>query len=317
MKKAERIETILPTLRNLMSECCLCGRRCGARRLEGEQGFCRTDSPAPDRVRYASATLHFGEEPMLVGRGGSGTVFFSHCNLRCVFCQNYQISHQGHGVDAPYPELAQAFLTLQDLGAENINLVTPTHYIYPIMLALHDACRQGLELPLVYNTNGFETIELLALLEGIVDIYLPDLKYMDAACADRYSTARNYPESAQAAIKEMFRQTGRVRMRRGRAVRGLIVRHLVMPGDVSGSYSFLLWMKDQNMTGVTISLMSQYSPQYHAHMFEDIARPVTPKEYDDVVQYALDLGFDNLLVQSPASRNAYLPDFHRDKPFDP
>lgn len=287
-------------------------------RTSGAAGFCQTpvwvDNP---RVRYAAATLHFGEEPMPVGRGGSGTVFFTNCNLRCVFCQNYQISQQGLGTEVLCENLAGVFLDLQRRGAENINLVTPTHCIHPILVALEQAYEQGLALPLIYNTNGYEKRDLLRLLDGIVDVYLPDMKYMESSAARRYSSAPDYPETAKAAILEMYRQVGPFEMNDGVARHGLIVRHLVLPDNVAGSYDLLLWLKEEGLTRVPLSLMSQYTPQYRAREFREIDRTVPQKEYIDLVEYACDLGFEHVLAQGLDSQRVYLPDFSRDEPFAP
>ena len=252
---------------------------------------------------------------MLVGHGGSGTVFFTHCNLRCIFCQNYQISQQGLGDNLSHRDLARVFLELQADGAENINLVTPTHSIYPILLALCDAYRAGLQIPLVYNTNGYDSVELVRLLEGIVDIYLPDMKYMDAAFAEKYSCAKDYPTVAKRAIQEMFRQAGEVVAVRGVATKGLIIRHLILPNGLAGSYDFLLWLKDEGMLDVTLSLMSQYSPRHRAHEFPELDQRISPREYREIVQYAADLGFAAILAQGLESTDAYLPDFRRENPF--
>lgn len=315
-KKAERIDAVLPAIEELMRECCLCGHRCHAARLENAPGVCRTTSQDRFHVRYASATLHFGEEPPLVGAGGSGTVFFTHCNLRCVFCQNFQISQIGLGEDVSYAALAGVFLELQERGAVNINLVTPTHYIYPILLALRDAFREGLQLPLVYNTNGYDSVELLRLLNGIVDIYLPDLKYMDAAAARRYSGAKAYPDVAKEAIKEMYLQVGPLQLEGETARQGLIIRHLILPENLSGSYDFLLWLKDEHMEGVTLSLMSQYAPRHRADEFPELRNKISPKEYRDIVMYAARLDFEHLLVQGLDSSGYYLPDFEKCEPFE-
>jgi len=266
-------------------------------------------------VRYASATLHFGEEPVLVGRGGSGTVFLSRCNLCCVFCQNHQISQEGLGRDVQAEDLADVFLDMQAQGAENVNLVTPTHYFYPILLALNMACSRGLALPIVYNTNGYDSLTLLTLLDGIVDIYLPDLKYMDEGNALRYSAAPGYSTVAKAALQEMYRQVGSVELEHGAARKGLLIRHLVLPDDISGSYEALLWLKDAGLTEATIGLMSQYSPQYRAREYPELLRRLHPKEYRDFVEYAEKLGFEHVLTQSLASTEHYLPDFRRRDPF--
>ena len=313
--KAERIERVLPRIEQLLHECHLCGHRCGIDRYSNAAGFCRTASSDRFHVRYSSHTLHFGEEPILVGQGGSGTVFFTHCNLRCVFCQNYQISQLGLGDDVHYTGLAHIFLELQADGAENINLVTPTHYIYPILLGLLDAYRNGLSVPLVYNTNGYDSVELLALLDGIVDVYLPDMKYMDEALARKYSSGKDYPEAAKRAIKEMHRQVGAVREVRGVATRGVIIRHLILPENIAGSYDFLLWLKHEGMLDVTLSLMSQYSPQHRAREFPELRSRISQKEYRNIVRYAIDLGFEHLLTQGLDSTDLYLPDFEKDEPF--
>jgi putative pyruvate formate lyase activating enzyme len=312
---AERIERALPGIEQILRECCLCGHRCRIDRHDNAAGFCRTTSADRFHARYSSHTLHFGEEPLLVGRGGSGTVFFTHCNLRCAFCQNFQISQLGLGDDLHYTRLARIFLQLQRDGAENINLVTPTHYIYPILLGLRDAQREGLNRPLVYNTNGYDSLELLALLEGVVDIYLPDLKYTDEALARKYSSAEAYPETAQKALREMYRQVGPVVESNGVATRGLIIRHLLLPENIAGSYDFLLWLRTEGMHDVTLSLMSQYSPQHRAAEFPELRARVAPKDYRDVVRYALDLGFEHLLTQGIESADLYLPDFKKDRPF--
>ncbi len=252
---------------------------------------------------------------MLVGQGGSGTVFFSWCCLRCEFCQNWQISHQGEGRNGHYKELARVFLALGSQGVENINLVTPTQYILPILAALEIAYAEGLDIPLVYNTNGYDAEGLVRLLDGVVDIWLPDLKYMAPEPAERFSGARNYPETARAAVRRMYEQAGPLRLEEGIAVGGLLIRHLVLPDDLSGSYDFLLWLHDAGMTDATISLMSQYSPQYRASLHPEIARPISVKEYQDVVAFAEKLGFENVLVQEMGSREVFLPDFNKDQPF--
>lgn len=313
--KSNRIRTILPDVQRLVSSCRACGHACGADRTGEGAGVCRAGLGDSDTVRWQAAVPHFGEEPMLVGRGGSGTVFFSHCCLRCAFCQNWQISQEGEGQNGHYRELAQVFLELRDRGVENINLVTPTQYILPILAGLEMAYAQGLDLPLVYNTNGYDAVELVRLLDEVVDIWLPDLKYMASAPAKRFSLAANYPEVARAAIRQMYAQTGPLQMEQDVAVRGLLIRHLVLPDDLAGSYEFLLWLRDEGMTDVTISLMSQYSPQYRARQYPEIARSITAREYDEVIAFADKLGFENVLIQEMNSRDAYLPDFNREQPF--
>ncbi len=313
--KCERIRAILPEVRRLVSPCRACGHACGADRTGPGVGECGAGVGDGDHVRWQAAVPHFGEEPMLVGRGGSGTVFFSHCCLRCVFCQNWQISHCGEGRNGHYLELAEVFLELERQGVENINLVTPTQYILPILAALEVACARGLSLPIVYNTNGYDALELVRLLDEVVDVWLPDLKYMSHAYAERYSNAANYPEAACAAVRAMYAQTGPLRSGNGVAVSGVIVRHLVLPRDIAGSFEFLLWLRDERMTEVSLSIMSQYSPQFHAARYPEIDRSITRKEYDDVVAFAEKLGFEHLLVQRLNSREVLLPDFEREQPF--
>ncbi|MEN6624912.1 MAG: radical SAM protein [Candidatus Sumerlaeia bacterium] len=310
--KINLIDETIPRVNKMLSACSLCGRACGINRLEGQRGYCR----AAAELRVASHTLHFGEEPPLVGRGGSGTVFFSHCNLRCVFCQNFQISHGGMGTERTPDELAAMFLDLQSKGAENINLVTPTHFMGPILEALRIAYSNGLRLPIVYNTNGYDSVELLKCLEGIVDIYLPDMKYADPAASEYCSSSKNYPEVAKLAIVEMYRQVGPLVVENGVARRGLIIRHLVLPNNLSGSYEFLIWAKDAGLIDATIGIMSQYAPQYQASHYPDLNRRITPREYNAIVDYAVKLGFENILAQEMESQDLYVPDFNNEKPFE-
>lgn len=313
--KGNRVRAILPEVKRMVTCCSVCGRRCGSDRTGAGAGFCRAGVLDGTHVRWQAAIPHFGEEPMLVGRGGSGTVFFSYCCLGCDFCQNWQISHLGEGQDRHYAELAKQFIDLQKQGVENINLVTPTQYILPILSGLEIAYEQGLNIPLVYNTNGYDSAELVRLLDGVVDVWLPDLKYMSRKSAERYSHAANYPQVARAALRQMYAQAGPLVVEDGIAIRGVIVRHLVLPDDLSGSFDFLLWLRDEDMTDITISLMSQYSPQYHASLHPEINRPLSRKEYQDVVDFAERLSFEKVLVQEMDSSGLYLPDFGREKPF--
>lgn len=313
--RVAQIDTVLPHVRDLAKACVLCAHRCGVNRLAGETGFCRTKDHSPESTRVASHTLHFGEEPPLVGRGGSGTVFFSHCNLRCVFCQNHQISQFGFGTVLSPRELADRFLDIQRLGAENLNLVTPTHYAVPVLSALRIAYSKGLRLPVVYNTNGYESLEYVKLLDEVVDIWLPDFKYAEEKPAERYSAAPGYPAAAREALREMFRQRGPLRLRHEVACSGVIIRHLVLPDNLAGSYDFLLWLKDEGMAEVTLGIMSQYSPQYRAMEFPELQASVSDKEYRDVVEFAMNLGFEHILAQGFESQETYLPDFRRDRPF--
>jgi putative pyruvate formate lyase activating enzyme len=296
-----------------MSPCKLCPRSCGVDRLEGEKGFCQ----APSELVISSHHPHFGEEPPLVGRGGSGTVFFSHCALRCVFCINYEISLLGQGSPASIEDLARMMLRLQSIGCVNINVVTPTHYSPHIVLALDIAAGRGLRLPLVYNTCGWEQLEILRILDGVVDIYLPDFKYasgemavkystcvppdtrfLESEAGARYSATDIYPELTKMALLEMHRQVGVARPGAdGLVRRGLMIRHLVMPNNVGGSKEVLRWIAASLPKDTYVNVMSQYTPMYRAHEFPDINRGITRAEYREAVEAAREAGLTNLDVQ--------------------
>ncbi len=281
---------------SIMERCTLCPRECGANRLQGETGFCR--SPGT-RLVIASYHSHFGEEKPLVGRGGSGTIFFSHCSLRCVFCQNWQISHSGIGSAITIEELADIMLKLQKGGCHNINLVTPTHYSAHILKALDIAAGKGLRLPIVYNTGGWERMDILKMLDGVVDIYLPDFKFWDPDMADPYfAGATLYPSITKEALLEMNRQVGVARPASdGIIYRGLMIRHLVMPENVSGSIEIMEWIAENLPKDTYINIMAQYRPFYKAYDYPAISRMVTDNEYIRVVQRARELGLTNLDIQ--------------------
>jgi putative pyruvate formate lyase activating enzyme len=247
----------------------------------------------------SSFNPHFGEEKPLVGTGGSGTIFLTHCNLRCVFCQNWEISQLGVGDERGVDELAVMMLLLQEIGCHNINFVTPTHYSAPIIKALVLAAGAGLRVPIVYNTSGWERIEILELLDGIVDIYLPDFKYWDRAMAAKYSSdAENYPELTKAAILEMHRQVGVAKPAKdGIMHRGLMIRHLVMPNDVAGSEKTMEWIADNLPKDTYVNIMGQYTPLYKAFDYPEISRRITKEEYIKVVNRAQEVGLTNLDVQ--------------------
>ncbi len=274
----------------ILSECRLCPRECGVNRAEGETGFCGSGREA----LVASHGKHFGEERPLVGYGGSGTIFFANCNLGCIFCQNYDISHLGHGGPVAPERLADMMIDLQRQGAHNINLVTPTHFLPQILEALLIAARRGLEVPLVYNCGGYESVAALKLLDGIVDIYMPDAKYSDGEVAERLSGAPDYPERMEAAIAEMHRQVGDLRMNDdGIAQRGLLVRHLVLPNNLAGSPAIMRFLA--NLSPDTyVNVMAQYRPCYRANEVEQINRRPTVEEYRQAVQAALDAGLHRL-----------------------
>lgn len=268
--------------RELLSPCRLCPRECGARRLEGERGYCR----AGFRARVAVARPHFGEEPPLVGHGGSGTIFLSHCNLGCCFCQNYDLAHGGVGEDVSPRQLAQMMLGLQEQGCHNLNFVTPTHFLPQILEALAEGVALGVRLPVVYNCGGYESVEALRLLDGIVDLYMPDAKFMDEAVAERLCHAPDYPERMQAALREMHRQVGDLVIDEdGLARRGLLVRHLVMPHGQAGTEEVVAFLASLS-PDTYLNLMDQYRPCYRAGDDPLIARRLTTAEYTEALDAA-------------------------------
>ena len=283
--KSGEIETRIKELYAMLSNCELCPRRCGVNRLKGEVGFCRSSA----KLKVASAHPHFGEEEVLVGTHGSGTIFLSNCNLGCVFCQNYDISHLGVGYEVSEAELAEMMLELQRLGCHNINFVTPTHFTPQIVAAIKIAAERGLRVPIVYNCGGYELVQTLRLLEGIIDIYMPDIKYSRSESAEKYSKARDYFEVCKSAVREMHRQVGDLVTDEGIAVRGLLIRHLVMPNDVAGSEEILRFVAELSKN-TYINIMFQYRPMFKAYEYEEINRTVKISEYRKVVETAVKLG---------------------------
>ncbi len=325
--KAGLIEAALARLSPLETECTLCPRMCRVDR-RAATGICRTGAAA----RVSHALLHFGEEPALSGHedcartvteggrgsGGSGTVFFGGCNLKCLYCQNYQLSWLDEGPAVNDADLAAKILDLQKSGALNINFVSPTHVVLPILRALRIAWdRGGISVPLVYNSNGYDSSDVLACLEGIVDIYLPDLKYASPGLSESYSGAADYFEKASAAVREMSVQQPVLELdAKGIARKGLIVRHLVLPGHAEDSVEVLRWARGHLSPYIGLSLMSQYRPCFKAP--REIGRPVSPGEYRRVADAALELGFENLFLQPEpfAPEEHRVPDFDRKDPFD-
>ncbi len=296
---AQRIEKAF----SIFEQCELCPRQCGVNRQRDERGFCR----APTKLMVYSAHPHFGEEISLVGKKGSGTIFFSNCNLRCVFCQNWPIAHKGYGKEIEDEDLANIMIHLQKIGCHNINLVTPTHVMPHILNATRVAFKKGLRVPLVYNTSGYESSEILKILDGIVDIYLPDMKFMDADKAEQYlGGAADYPEEAKKAIIEMNRQVGEhiVNMQ-GNAVRGLMIRHLVMPNRVSGTKKFVQWVSGNLPKSTYINIMHQYSVEYKAFDYPKITRRITVQEYLEAMGWAKEYGLTNLDPRSVDIKNIY------------
>ena len=259
-----------------LEKCDLCPNDCGVNRLEGQVGLCGAGAKA----KAASYNLHFGEEPAISGARGSGTIFFSHCTLKCAYCQNWPISHKGNGVEYDATGLAKIMLELRGRGAHNINLVTPTHYMPQILEALVIAVEGGFNIPIVYNTSGYESLPALRLLDGVVDIYLPDMRYSNDELAKKYSKARKYASYNRAAIMEMFRQVGLLKTDGdGMAARGLIIRHLVLPENISGTEEVLKFIAKELSPQVAVSLMDQYFPTYEAADYPEIDRKITEKEY--------------------------------------
>ncbi|MGC1454477.1 MAG: radical SAM protein [Nitrospirota bacterium] len=279
----------------LLESCRICPRECGVNRLKNDKlGFCRSGlNPI-----ISSVSPHHGEEPPLSGTRGSGTIFFTNCNLKCAYCQNYPISQMGNGTERTVGELACQMLSLQEQGCHNLNLVTPTHFMPQILKALGIARERGFNLPIVYNTSGYESLETLGLLNGIVDIYLPDMRYSDNDAGMKYSIAPDYPEINRAAVKEMYRQVGNLVLdENGVAKRGLIIRHLVLPGVLSGTEGIMKFLAGEISKDVYISLMSQYFPAYRARELKEINRRITPEEYEDAWQIMLKYGLENGWVQ--------------------
>lgn len=310
------IDSAIEKAKTLYDSCICCGHLCKTDRNNNKIGRCKIFEDT-SHIKVASHTLHFGEEPMLVGNNGSGTVFFSNCNLSCVFCQNHQISSEGIGEIIDLDKLASYFLDLEREGANNINLVSATHVIYPVLKALKIALLNGLNLPIVYNTNGYDTNELLNCLNGIIDIYLPDLKYFNNEKAIKYSRAENYFDVAINAITIMKNQVGDLIIDENDIAKsGIIIRHLVLPNNESDSYDILIELKERGFLNSYISLMSQYSPEFMAKDYDNINRKLYVKEYNEVLNFALDLGFENILGQEMESSENYLPDFRKDKPFE-
>jgi len=277
--------------RKVLADCELCPRHCHVNRLRGELGQCRTG----EKAIVSSYGPHFGEESPLVGTGGSGTIFFAHCNLHCIFCQNYPISQLGEGSEASSDDLAYMMLSLQRRGCHNINLVTPTHVVPQILEGLELAIADGLNIPLVYNCGGYESMDTLRLLDGIVDIYMPDMKYADSTIAREYSGAEDYAEVNRAAVKEMHRQVGDLRIgSEGTATRGLLVRHLVLPNRLAGTDQVAAFLADEVSSNTYVNVMAQYHPCHKAYDFPALSRSITKEEYLEAVTLALQHGLNRL-----------------------
>ena len=289
----------------LLQKCEICPHKCKIDRTKNQVGRCKSK----DTVKLALASIHNFEEPCISGRNGSGTVFFSNCNLSCEFCQNYEISQQGLGKEISIERLAEIFIEQQSRGADNINLVSPTSYALQIIEAIKIAKNNGLKIPIIYNTNGYENIETLKLLEGYIDIYLPDLKYAENDLAKKYSKIENYFEIATSAIKEMYRQVGENEYdESGIIKKGIIIRHLILPNHTENSKKVLKWIAENMPKNITVSVMAQYFPTYKAKKIKDINRKITKYEYQKIENYLYSLDLENGYIQEMGNNEEiYVP----------
>ncbi|MCG4580110.1 radical SAM protein [Clostridium cochlearium] len=291
----------------MLNQCRLCPRECNVNRLKGEVGYCG----ASEKLMVSRAALHFWEEPCVSGENGSGTVFFSNCNLKCVFCQNHCISQENLGIEISIERLSEIFLELEENGANNINLVTPTHYVPQIIEALKLSKASGLNIPILYNSNGYDSLDTLKALDGYIDVYLPDLKYYNSKYSLKYSMAKDYFEKASIAIEEMYRQVGKpVFDENGIIKKGVIIRHLMLPGLLFDSKKILDYIHKTFGNNVYISVMNQYTPMFKASNYPEINRKLNEKHYDAIIDYALDLGIKNAFIQeNGTSSEEFIPDF--------
>lgn len=294
-------------MRSTLSACRLCPRQCCADRLSGELGYCGKDA----ELSVARASLHMWEEPCITGSRGSGTVFFSGCGLRCVYCQNRNIAVGSAGKTISIDRLADIFIELKDKGAHNINLVTACHYVPQVVCAIDRARRGGLDLPVVYNSGGYESVDTLRLLDGYVDVYLPDLKYIDASLAARYSNAADYFAVASEAIAEMVRQTGQFVIDEwGIMQRGVVVRHLALPGCAEDSKRIVRYLLDSYSDKIFISIMNQFTPVGDLSNYPELSRGITDDEYDELIDYAVSLGLENGFIQEgDTALESFIPEF--------
>lgn len=289
-----------------MEDCCLCPRNCHVNRLQGKTGYCGQTA----EIRAARAALHMWEEPCISGDSGSGAVFFSGCTLGCVYCQNHKIADGTVGKPISVERLAEIFLELQEQGAWNINLVTAGHFIPSVIRSLNLAKRQGLRIPVVYNTSGYEKVDTLKKLEGYIDIYLPDLKYVDTALAEKYSFAPDYPKVAKAALDEMVRQVGVAQFEGEQMKKGVIVRHLVLPGQSEASREVIRYLYETYGDRIFISILNQYTPMPYLERYPELNRKITDEEYDEVVDYAISIGVENGFIQEgDTAQESFIPEF--------
>lgn len=292
----------------LLESCNMCPRNCGVNRLNDKTGYCG----AGKNIRVARAALHYWEEPCISGSIGSGTVFFSYCTLKCVFCQNYNISQCSYGKEITIDRLAEIFLELQEKGALNINLVTPTHYVHQIIEALKIAKGRGLKLPIIYNSSGYEKVETIKLLKGYIDVYLPDMKYFDTKYSIKYSKAKDYFLYAKEAIDEMVNQVGEVEFdKNGIIKKGVIIRHLMLPGLLFDSKKIIDYIHSTYRNKVYISIMNQYTPLEHVKIYPELNRPLNQKHYEALIDYAVSIGVENGFIQEEGTdKESFIPLFN-------
>jgi len=296
----------------ILEKCNLCPRACQTDRAGGGKGYCGI----ANEILVAHYGPHYGEEPPISGAHGSGNIFFSSCNLRCVYCQNFQISHECIGKSITIDELVEIFYALHNMGPHNINLVSPTPYVPFIVAAIERARKEGLRTPFVYNTHAYETVDTLRMLDGLIDIYLPDFKYWSGDIANSLSCAKDYRESAQRAILEMKRQVGNLVIEEGIARKGILVRHLVLPSNLAGSKQVLAWIKQELGIETYISLMAQYNPLHRAVDYPMLCRSIRQEEYDNLLDFLEKEGFENAFIQELESAPLFVPDFRREEPFE-
>jgi len=289
--KIKELENRVQALHKMLGNCNLCPHQCSVDRLNGEKGFCRTGKNAI----VSGYNAHFGEERELVGRYGSGTIFFSYCNLRCVFCQNYEISQCGEGDETTPAELARVMLALQKYGCHNINLVSPSHVVPQIVEAVYLAAKKGLNIPIVYNSGGYDLVDTLKMLEGIIDIYMPDIKFSDEFYAQKYSGVKDYFRIVKKAVQEMHRQVGDLKVdQQGIAYRGLIVRHLVLPDGLAGTEKIMEFLAREISPDTYVNIMAQYHPEHYAYKYPELSKRITGEDYRNAIEAAKKAGLKNI-----------------------
>lgn len=291
-----------------LENCTLCPRNCKVNRTLNEKGFCQSG----DKIKVSRAALHFFEEPCISNKKGSGAIFFSGCNLRCVFCQNDLISSKNFGVEITVDRLVEIYFELREKGACNINLVTPSHFVSLIAVSLQKAKEKGFDLPIIYNTSSYENVETLKLLDGLIDVYLPDLKYYDDVYGEKYSNAKEYFSVASKAIAEMYRQVGENQFNKdGMIEKGVIVRHLVMPGLVENSKKVIHYLYKTYQNSIYLSIMNQFTPNSNLEKYPEINRAITEEEYESVLQYAILIGVENAFIQEGGTvSESFIPEFN-------